>query len=170
MRRGAIDQSAEPSDALSLGLLGDLAGYHLRRAFAVMSADFSRTFADSDMRQVLFAVLSVVSANPGISQGRVGTALGIKRTNMVTLVNQLVALDFVTRRPSTSDRRAFSLTLTDKGAAAFTQAAARIHRHETQLLAHLDTQEQQLLIDLLRKIRPVGTEGLSPSDAPDLSR
>ena len=59
---------------MDLGKLDDLVGYHLRRASSAFAVDFSRALDGTGMRQVLFAVLSVVIANPGVKQGEVGRA------------------------------------------------------------------------------------------------
>ncbi|MBU0555602.1 MAG: MarR family transcriptional regulator [Alphaproteobacteria bacterium] len=134
-----------------------------------MATDFARLFADSGMRQVLFAVLSVISSNPGISQSRVGTALGIKRTNMVALVNQLVDLGLLSRQPARSDRRAFSLTLTREGETIFEDAVISIREHESRLLAQLDAHERQQLITLLSKIQPLNPNEADGNPPPALS-
>jgi DNA-binding MarR family transcriptional regulator len=156
---GPIQQSADmiavdhdDKDSTILGPLDELVGYHLRRAYAVMGADFAQTFVGTAMRQVLFGVLSVVSTSPGINQGKVGKVLGIQRTNMVALVNQLVDLGFVTRRQDRIDRRAFSLTLTDSGKETLRSTLERIEQHERRMLRRLTARERANLIALLRKI------------------
>lgn len=156
MRHGteAIDAQLYDVDPVSLGPLDDLTGYHLRRAYAAMSADFAQTFAGTPMRQVLFGVLSVISANPEINQGQVGRVLGIQRTNMVALVNQLVDQGFVARRLAKTDRRAFSLTLTHSGREIMQVAIDHIQRHEERILRSLTAKEQATLLTLLRKIHP----------------
>ena len=105
-------------------MLHDLVGYHLRRASAVVGNDFSRAVAGTGMRQVLFGVLSIIAANPGINQGNVGRALGIQRANMVSLVNELVERDLVLREVAPEDRRAFRIALTPKGRSELTRAKA----------------------------------------------
>jgi DNA-binding MarR family transcriptional regulator len=102
----------DPSfEAANLGDLPVLVGYHLRRASSAFSADFARAVAGTGMRQVLFGILTVVGANPGINQGMVARILGIQRANMVSLINELVDSGAVDRRVSPEDRRAFALTL-----------------------------------------------------------
>jgi hypothetical protein len=72
--------------ATRLGVLDDLIGYHVRRASAVIADDFTRATAGKGMRQVLFGIPSIVQAHPGINQGNVGGAPGIRRATMVSLV------------------------------------------------------------------------------------
>jgi DNA-binding MarR family transcriptional regulator len=135
-----------------LGPLDSLTGYHLRYAYARFGADFARIFADSEMRQVLFGVLSVIFANPGINQGKVGKALGVQRTNMVALINQLVELGLVRRSLDREDRRAFSLDLTEHGRETVNATLERIRAHEERMLSALTSGERQTLLALLKKI------------------
>lgn len=135
-----------------LGALAPLVGYHLRRASSAFGADFAAAMEGTGLRQVPFAVLSIVAANPGINQGATGRMLGIKRANMVALINDLVDKGLVERVVDATDRRAFSLTVTKTGTAALADAVARIEAHEDRMLADLSTSERALLLDLLGRI------------------
>ncbi len=106
------------------------------------------------MRQVLVGILAIVQANPGINQGGVGKALGIKRANMVSLINELVQRGAIGRTETPQDRRAFALKLTEEGEALLADCLARIAEHEQRLLWRLTALEQQLLVDLLSRIGP----------------
>ena len=134
------------------GALSQLTGYHLRRASSVFAADFARAMDGTGLRQVLLGILAVVSANPGINQGSVGRLLGIKRANMVSLINELIDAELVEREVDPSDRRAFTLKVSRRGAAALKDALARIERHEQQLLAGFTPEESRILLDLLARI------------------
>jgi DNA-binding MarR family transcriptional regulator len=136
----------------SIGYLDEIVGYHLRRASAVIGNDFARSLADTGLRQVLFGILSVISANPGINQGSVGRALGIQRANMVSLINELVDRDLVKRETAAGDRRAFALTLSSAGKRMLTEGLTRIRAHEDRLLAGLSAKERATLIALLSRI------------------
>jgi DNA-binding MarR family transcriptional regulator len=135
-----------------LGVLHNLVGYHLRRASNAFSSDFAVAIEGTGMRQVLFAILSVVAANPGINQGAAGRALGIQRANMVLLINQLVDAGQLDRKTASEDRRAFALTLTPTGAATLQDCLKRIETHEKRMLADLSAAERKTLIALLTRI------------------
>ncbi len=141
-----------PEDGVALGVLADLAGYHLRRASGAFAADFVRALDGTGMRQVLFAILSVVAANPDINQGAVGRSLGIQRANMVSLINELVDAALVERRVSPDDRRAFALRLSAAGQAKLDDCIARIHEHEEAMLSDLAAPDRAQLIALLSRI------------------
>ena len=75
--------------AVDLGPLAATLGFALRRAQAVVTADFVRSFGPEEIRPIQFAVLSVLRHNPGLRQTQVSFALGIKRTNFVPLIDEL---------------------------------------------------------------------------------
>lgn len=147
-----IEREEEGSDTISLGMLEGLIGYHLRRASAVFRTDFARAMEDIGIGQVPLAVLSVIAANPGVNQGAVGQILGIKRANMVGLINELVDRALVTRKTSTSDRRAFELTVTPAGKALLDDSQRRIEAHERRMLHSFSDGERQILLELLERI------------------
>ncbi|HEX8484861.1 MarR family winged helix-turn-helix transcriptional regulator [Sphingomonas sp.] len=142
----------EGNDGIALGVLDGLMGYHMRRASAVFAGDFSRAVADTGMRQVLFGILSIIAANPGINQGNVGRALGIQRANMVALVNDLVDRGLVNRETAADDRRAFALNLTPAGEESVAAVLERIRVHEDALLSDLSATERADLVALLARI------------------
>jgi DNA-binding MarR family transcriptional regulator len=140
------------SNQQPLGDLGRLTGYHLRRASSVFAADFARAMEGTGLRQVLLGILAVVSANPGINQGSVGRLLGIKRANMVSLINELIDAGLVDREVDPTDRRAFTLKLSRRGTALLKDALTRIEEHERQLLSAFTEEESRTLLDLLGRI------------------
>jgi len=143
-----------------VGALGPLVGYHLRRAFGAFAADFTNAVEGTGMRQVLVGILAVVEGSPGINQGAVGRVLGIKRANMVALINELVDLKLIERVVDATDRRAFSLTLTDAGHAMLRDCMERIAAHERAMLAGFTDAERATLLDLLGRIeRRAATAG-----------
>lgn len=137
---------------LEIGKLSPLLGYHLRRASGVFAVDFQEAVAGTGMRQVLLGILSVIDANPGVNQGAVGLALGIKRANMVSLINELIDAELVTREVAEDDRRAFSLSLNDAGRTMLENSVARIQEREAQLLARFTQEERDALFKMLGKI------------------
>jgi DNA-binding MarR family transcriptional regulator len=136
----------------TLGVLDQLVGYHLRRASSVFGSDFARAVGGEGLRQVPFAILSVIAASPGIRQGAAGESLGIKRANMVVLINELAEAGYVDRRPAEDDRRAIALDLTAAGQKILASATTRLIAHEDELLADFSAEERDTLIRLIRRI------------------
>jgi DNA-binding MarR family transcriptional regulator len=99
----------------------------------------------------LFALLNVVGAREGAIQQELGAALGIDRTTMVALVDQLESASLATRRPSPSDRRAREIAITPKGRRVLARAKTRLAVAEDEVLAGLGASERRDLVALLRR-------------------
>lgn len=139
-------------DEIEIGALASLMGYRLRRASSAFRVDFTAAMDGSGLRQVTFAVLSMIAENPGTNQGAVGRVLSIQRANMVSLIDELVDRGFLDRAIDQTDRRAFSLTLTPGGEAALIDAMERIRAHERRMLAGFSAEERTMLAALLTRI------------------
>ncbi|ARU17851.1 MarR family winged helix-turn-helix transcriptional regulator [Croceicoccus marinus] len=137
----------------NLGPLDRLAGYHFRRTSSAMRKDFEKAVDGLGISQVSFAVLSVISANPGIRQGEVGRMLDIQRANMVTMIGDLTKSELVTRGRDESDRRAVTLSLTPRGQDQLAASLARIQAREAKALEGLDEKQVAALIATLNAIR-----------------
>jgi DNA-binding MarR family transcriptional regulator len=99
----------------------------------------------------LFALLNVIGARAGAIQQELGSALGIDRSTMVSLIDQLESAGLATRRPSATDRRAREIAITPKGRRLLQRARGLISQVEDEILAGLTTQERSDLLTLLRR-------------------
>lgn len=144
--------SETPLGSLDLGPLPGLVGYMLRRAQIAMFKDFIETCATVDIRPILYAILTVIDRNPGVRQGEVGAVLGIKRSNFVSLLNELEARNLATRTRHATDGRSYALHLTAEGAAAVRRLNALVAGHERRLLDTFGKDGRDRLIDMLDRI------------------
>ena len=135
-----------------LGPLGEITGYHFRRAWNVLRKDFEASLQDLGVRQAQIGILSVIHANPGINQGVVGKMLDIQRANMVALIGELADVGWVVRGEDPADRRAIALTLTSAGEKLLSDALRRIDRHEQGLFSVLSESERTMLLDMLQRL------------------
>jgi DNA-binding MarR family transcriptional regulator len=148
-RPSVAERAQEP---VSLGLLERMLGFHLRRAQLAVWRDFFEGPVDPDLRPALFAILTMVQANPGIAQMELARELGIDETSLVALINVLERKDWVQRRRSDSDRRRKGLFLSSAGGERLAQMTARVRRHEGRLRARLRPGEAATLIAALRRL------------------
>ena len=130
------------------GLTGHL-GYFIRRAQIWVFEDFIRTLAAVDIRPAQYSVLTVIDANPGLTQMAVSKALGIERAHLVHLLNGLEARKFVQRRASKTDRRSHALYLTIKGRDALVRIKALAREHEQHLTERVGFENRQVLLSSL---------------------
>jgi DNA-binding MarR family transcriptional regulator len=132
--------------------LSGYVGYALRRAQGVLFADFHDTLAELGLRPGQFAVLTLISSNPGASQSSVSAALGIQKANFVATIADLEARGFVARRKSVADGRSYALDLTASGRRVLERAAALQKEHEAKVTARLGVRGREQLLDLLGKL------------------
>ena len=99
----------------------------------------------------LFAILNVIGAREGAIQQELGAALGIDRSTMVSLIDQLESAGLANRRPSATDRRARQIAITPKGRRLLAQARDLIAQVEDEVLGGLSTEERDRLLALLRQ-------------------
>lgn len=143
--------SAKPSE-IDLGPLGESVGYLVRRAQVAVFQRFFEMFAAAGVRPAQYSALTVIERNPGLSQTRLADALGIKKTNLVVLIDGLEKRGLARRRPTERDRRFYALFLTSKGNALMT----RLHRLDAALNRRLvqaaGENDRRRLCEALRRI------------------
>lgn len=123
----------EGAAAVELGPLQDSVGYLVRRAQIAIFQRFFEQFAAAGVRPAQYSALTVIEHNPGLSQTRLADALGIKKTNLVAMIDELEKRGLARRMPTERDRRFYALFLTPKGNALM----ARLHRLDGALNRHL---------------------------------
>ena len=143
---------AEPEAVIDIAPLPNVIGYMLRRTHLVVVKNFMTVCADLDIRPAQFGILTVIENNPGLKQIDVSLALGIKRTNMVALIDILEKRDLVRRVTVRSDRRSYALHLTPKGKSFMTKLRARVARHEEEVSAALGANGREQLLSQLRSL------------------
>jgi DNA-binding MarR family transcriptional regulator len=148
------EATPEPTtQGVDYDLLPGLVGYHLRRAQAAVFDDFLRTMAAFDVTPGQFGVLTLIGANPGLSQSALARAVGIERSTMVAVIDRLQARSLVQRRPSTADRRSYALTLSAAGWRLLARLKPIVRDHDTRIARNLNDDERATLIRLLRRLR-----------------
>ncbi|MGO9427010.1 MAG: MarR family winged helix-turn-helix transcriptional regulator [Steroidobacteraceae bacterium] len=149
---GPMKLKARQTHAASLGDLEQQVGYMLRRAQLAVFADFIAGQRGPAARPGQFSVLAVVGRNPGISQSQLCAALGIKRANLVAVIDRFESLDLVRRETSSTDRRANRLQLTGAGQRALQNALAAQAEHEARITGLLGAAGRQALLKHLAKL------------------
>lgn len=97
------------------------------------------------------AIALLASEGP-LSQQRLGQRMGVDRTTMVALVDELERKGLVARERDPADRRAYALHLTQKGRRLLTRATKAVGRAEDEFLSGLSADERRQLKDLLRRL------------------
>ena len=148
----ALRAESQPEETLDFGILPELIGYHVRRAQLYLFADFARTMADAQITPGQFGVLSLVAANPGLTQSALARAVRIERSTMVAVIDALQGRGLVERKPSPVDRRSNALMLTAQGRAILDKVIPLVRAHERRMARNLSAGDKERLIELLPRL------------------
>lgn len=99
-----------------------------------------------------YQTLATVVRGDQPSQLALATHLGIDRTVMTYLIDDLVNAGLVERQLNPADRRQRKVVATAEGVAAYTELARRVREAEDKLLGALEPAERQVLRRLLRTV------------------
>jgi DNA-binding MarR family transcriptional regulator len=140
--------ATEPSADLPVTEFAGQLFFRIWRATHTRTAD---VLGSVGLTPALFALLNVIGAREGAIQQELGSALGIDRSTMVSLIDQLESAGLATRRPSATDRRAREIAITPKGRRTLQRARGLILEVEDEVLAGLSAKERVELLALLRR-------------------
>jgi MarR family transcriptional regulator, lower aerobic nicotinate degradation pathway regulator len=110
------------------------------------------------LRKQHYAILASVADVGPATQARLADRLGIDRSDMVSLLDELEGLHYVVRRLDPTDRRRKIVEITGRGATALKKLDLLIYAADDHLLAPLTPAERTALASLLAKILPA-TDG-----------
>jgi DNA-binding MarR family transcriptional regulator len=97
-------------------------------------------------------ILTMVTELEPMTQKALADALGIDRTTMVALLDDLEDKEFVARQRHPRDRRAFLVHSTDSGRAAKAAAVRILDEQQRRFLAPLTPAERRQLAALLTRL------------------
>jgi DNA-binding MarR family transcriptional regulator len=99
----------------------------------------------------LCGVLNLLAVGP-ISQQELGEQLGIDRTTVVELIDELERQGVVARRRNPADRRSYALNLTPHGRSVQKRAARAFDGAAEEFFGPLKAAERQALAEMLRRL------------------
>jgi DNA-binding MarR family transcriptional regulator len=97
-------------------------------------------------------ILTMVTELEPMTQKDLGVALGIDRTTMVALLDDLQDKGHVTRQRHPRDRRAFLVQPTDSGRRAQAAAVRILDEQQRRFLAPLTPAERRQLANLIKRL------------------
>lgn len=113
-------------------------------------------------------ILRMIAASPGLSQQQLAKRLGIFASRLVAILDEMEKRGLLERLPSESDRRVYSLQLTQRGHGALGEIAQVARQHQADLCACLSDEETAKLTEFLNRIAT--QEGLQPGVHPGYAR
>jgi DNA-binding MarR family transcriptional regulator len=142
---------AQPRE-IDFGWLGGTVGLHLRLAQEVAFQAFARRADGADASPWRFAVLFLIDANPGLTQGDLAAAIRRNTSSLTPVLDDLCRVGYVVRDRLESDRRAYTLTLTRAGQAALAELMASAVAHERELDRLVGRGNRPELMRTLRRV------------------
>ena len=136
------------------GVLTGLIGFHLRLAQIAVFRDFATTLGALDVTPGVFAVLVLIDSNAGLKQTELANAVGLDRSSMVPVIDNLERRGLVRRLAVATDRRVNALRLTAEGTALLKMAKRLVTAHEARLAENLGAGERVALVSMLDRIFP----------------
>jgi DNA-binding MarR family transcriptional regulator len=128
-------------------------GYQVRRTQAKIFGEFESTLGDFDFTPGSFGVLTLIRANPGITQVALAAAFGVDKSTMSPVIVRLEKRGLIRREVLESDRRFQALFFLAAGEATFLSAREKIRAFEASVAARLSKPEQRELSRLLSKLQ-----------------
>lgn len=111
-----------------------------------------QALADTGSRRYHYAVLTTLREAGAASQAELGRRTKIDRSDMVAVLNDLVARGFADRTADPDDRRRNIVTLTAAGRGHLDELDRRLDRAQDELLTALTAPERRTLVALLTRI------------------
>jgi DNA-binding MarR family transcriptional regulator len=123
-----------------------------RRFSQICTAALADMTAEADLNPLQYAALSYLSDEPDIDQIGLAARLGVDRTSVGQLVDQMESKGLVERRVNGADRRARMLRLSAKGGKLRERLRPKAHLVQAKLLASLTPTEREILLELLVRV------------------
>jgi DNA-binding MarR family transcriptional regulator len=125
-------------------------GFLLRRAHQISAAVFEDACRGLALTPAQFGVLTVLQAHPALGQSKLARALGFDKVTVLRVLRGLEARGLVTRAAADEHRRKVSASLTAAGETLLREARKPAEQAYRRLMAPLDRQQQEQLLDLLQ--------------------
>ena len=150
-RKSIAAKPASPDGPVRFGPLEHWLGFNLRMAQAAAFQAFARRSNEIGVQPGRFATLTLIAANPGITQTALSRANGRDKSTLTPLISDLVRRGLIRRTRDRRDRRTYRLTLTSAGQRLLSALTDCALQHERNLDRVVGT-DRALFLRLLRKI------------------
>ena len=126
-----------------------------RRFYQICVTLSADSVAEANLTPLQFAVLAYLNkrdGQPGIDQNALAARLGVERSHISLLVEELGRRGLVQRRVNSADRRARILRLTSKGESTFDRLRKKNGVANDRVLDPLTKRERELLLGMLIRV------------------
>jgi DNA-binding MarR family transcriptional regulator len=154
MKRSTTVPSSEAGERnVDFDELPNYVGYQVRRTQARIFSEFEATLKGFDFTPGSFGVLTLIRANPGITQVALAAAFGVDKSTMSPVIFRLEERALIRRKVLASDRRRHALFFQEAAEPIFLAAREKVRAFEESVAARLTKAEQRDLARLLVKLQ-----------------
>ena len=158
-KRKSPDAAAAPRQ-VDFDELPTYIGYQVRRTQAKIFAELESSLGTFDFTPGSFGVLTLIRANPGITQVALAAAFAVDKSTLSPVIVRLEKLGLIKRQVLASDRRCHALHFAPSAEPVFVAAREKFRAVEAGVAARLSKAEQRELSRLLGKLRDGGANAV----------
>lgn len=129
----------------------------LTHKLVLLIQDMNKSLAEElqkiDLTIGNYMILLLIYEHPGITQRELASVGQKDRTVIGQNIDKLEAMSYVERVKIKSDRRCYTLYVTEKGCGVLSAHWSTIKKSEKHLLQELNMQEREYFIDILDRLR-----------------
>lgn len=126
-------------------------GYQLKRAEHALRLEMDAVLRDLGLTTPQYAALSVLGDEPGLSGAELARRSFVTPQTMNSIVARLEVAGLISRGVHPAHGRVLRAYLTEAGKKLLSGAHRSVRMVEERMLADLNTEERQLLLDTLRR-------------------
>ncbi|MEU4190610.1 MarR family winged helix-turn-helix transcriptional regulator [Kribbella sp. NPDC026611] len=134
--------------------LSDRALFALGRASQQAQRLVRQHMTEAGVRTLHYHVMASLADDGEGAQATLADRIGLDRSDLVTLLDELEDLKYVVRRVDPADRRRKIIALTPEGEKQLTAMDKLIYAAEDDLLEPLTAAERKTLVQLLGRLTP----------------
>jgi DNA-binding MarR family transcriptional regulator len=147
--------SPQANGLVKFGPLPGYLGYQIRQAQVAIFRDLSASTSALNITPGEYGLLSLLDANPGISQIALAQVYGLDKSTLSLAVSRLGKRGLVRRTRSPKDGRYYTLWLTRAGTALLARFRAHVEAQEKTMDMVLRPGERAQMLDMLKRISRV---------------
>jgi DNA-binding MarR family transcriptional regulator len=141
--------------SVNFGRLPTYIGYQVRQAQTAIFRDLQASLAGLNVTPGEFGLLSLIDANPGVSQVDLAEIYRLDKSTLSLVVSRVAKRGLIERRHSPHDGRYYALWLRPPGRSLLRRLRAHVEAQERAMDATLRLGERRQLLDMLRRISHV---------------
>ncbi len=151
MTEETIEAEAPARGPLDPGLTAGSFGPRVRVLWNLLSARTAERLAPFGLRTGAYSTMALIAANPGCSQNQLAKALGMDKSAVVAVLDELETKALARRMRPAHDRRRHALELTPEGEALVRRMSGPVQDAGQPIRDCLSRQELTQLISLLER-------------------